>query len=189
MSSKYTFSENDHLYFVSFAVVNWVDAFTRREYKDIIVNSLKYCQQKKGLELYAWVVMTSHIHLIIGSATNTLSDIMRDMKKHTSSKIKDAIDSNFKESRKEWMMDLFRNAGKANSNNDNFQFWQQDNHPIQLITPKFTHQKLDYIHNNPVVEGIVDKPEDYLYSSARDYYGTGKGLLDIILIDPLIVTY
>ena len=80
MSSKYTFSENDHLYFVSFAVVNWVDAFTRREYKDIIVNSLKYCQQKKGLELYAWVVMTSHIHLIIGSATNTLSDIMRDMK-------------------------------------------------------------------------------------------------------------
>ena len=141
------------------------------------------------MELYAWVVMTSHIHLIIGSATNTLSDIMRDMKKHTSSKIKDAVDSNFKESRKEWMMDLFRNAGKANSNNDNFQFWQQDNHPIQLITPKFTHQKLDYIHNNPVVEGIVDKPEDYLYSSARDYYGTGKGLLDIILIDPLIVTY
>jgi hypothetical protein len=78
---------------------------------------------------------------------------------------------------------------KSNSNNDNFQFWQQDNHPVQLTTPKFTHQKLDYIHNNPVVAGYVDKPEEYSYSSARDYYGTGKGLLNIILIDPLLITY
>ena len=189
MGSKYTFSDNDHLYFVSFAVVDWVDVFTRKEYKNIIVNSLQFCQQNKGLELYAWVIMTNHIHLIIGSATNELSGIMRDMKKHTSLKLKDAMQSNPKESRKEWMIDLFRKAGKTNSNNDSFQFWQQDNHPIQLITPKFTHQKLDYIHNNPVVADYVDKPEEYLYSSAREYYGTGKGFLDIILIDPLIVTY
>jgi len=123
------------------------------------------------------------------SANNSLSDIMRDMKKHTSLKLKDAIESNPKESRKEWIIELFQKSGKANSNNNNFQFWQQDNHPIQLITPKFMHQKLDYIHNNPVVTGYVDKPEEYLYSSARDYYGTGKGLLNIILIDPLLITY
>jgi|SRR6266536_2395753 len=189
MSSKYKFSDNDHLYFTSFAVIEWVDVFTRIEYKDIIVKSLNYCQEKKGLELYAWVIMTNHIHLIIGSANNSLSDIMRDMKKHTSLKLKDAIENNPKESRKEWIIELFRKSGKANSNNNNFQFWQQDNHPIQLITPKFMHQKLDYIHNNPVVAGYVDKPEEYLYSSARDYYGTGKGLLNIILIDPLLITY
>ncbi len=139
--------------------------------------------------MYAWVIMTNHIHLIIGSAKNNLSDIMRDMKKHTSLQLKNAIMNNTYESRKEWMMELFYKAGKANSNNENFQFWQQDNHPIELKTPKFTHQKLDYIHNNPVVAGFVDKPEDYLYSSARDYYGTGKGLLNVIIIDPLIVTY
>ncbi len=189
MSSKYQFSNNDHLYFVSFAVVNWIDVFARKEYKNIIIKSIEYCQQSKGLELYAWIIMTNHIHLIIGSATNKLSDIMRDLKKHTSVKLKEAIIDNKNESRREWMMELFIKAGKANSNNDNFQFWQQDNHPIELITPKFTHQKLDYIHNNPVVAGIVEKPEDYLYSSARDYYGTGKGLLDIMLIDPLIITY
>src|SRR6266567_2489730 len=115
MSSKYKFSDKDHLYFTSFAVVGWVDVFTRTEYKDIIVKSLSYCQQKKGLELYAWVIMTNHIHLIIGSGNNSLSDIMRDMKKHTSLKLKDAIENNPKESRKEWMMDLFCKAGKANS--------------------------------------------------------------------------
>jgi putative transposase len=127
--------------------------------------------------------------LIIGSAKNSLSNIMRDMKKHTSLRMKDAIENNSKENRREWMMDLFCKAGKANSNNNDFQFWQQDNHPIQLITPKFTHQKLDYIHNNPVVAGFVDKPEEYLHSSARDYYGTSKGLPKVILIDPLLITY
>src|SRR5215471_13726205 len=104
MSNKYKFSDKDHLYFISFAVVEWIDVFTRVEYKDIIVNSLKYCQEKKGLELYGWIVMTNHVHLIIGSTKNSLSDIMRDMKKHTSLQMKDAIENNSKESRKEWMM-------------------------------------------------------------------------------------
>ena len=104
---------------VSFAVVQWIDVFTKVEYKEIIVNSLKYCQEKKGLELYAWVIMTNCVHLIIGSAKNSLSDTMRDMKKHTSLQMKDAIENNSKESRKEWMMDLFSKAGKINSNNNN----------------------------------------------------------------------
>jgi len=73
--------------------------------------------------------------MIVGSNKNKLEDIMRDMKRHTSEQLKIAVQSNPQESRKEWMMDLFGKAGKANSNNNNFQFWQQDNHPIQLITP------------------------------------------------------
>ncbi|HEX5152617.1 MAG TPA: hypothetical protein VFW07_14300 [Parafilimonas sp.] len=47
-------------------------------------------------------------------------------------------------------------------------------------------QKLDYIHGNPVKAGFVEKPEDYLYSSARNYYGM-KGLIDIDMLDPLII--
>ena len=189
MSSKYRIHENEALYFVSFAIVDWIDVFTRKAYKDILIKSLKYCQQHKGLELYAWVVMTNHVHLIAGASHNSLSNILRDMKKHTSLQLKNAIQQHPEESRREWMMDLFRKAGKSNSNNNNFQFWQQDNHPIELLTPKFIHQKLNYIHNNPVVAGWVDKPEDYLYSSARDYCGAGSGLLAIILLDPLTITY
>src|SRR5258706_2618784 len=158
MSSKYQFRDNSKLYFVSFAIVNWIDVFTRKEYKNIILNSLRHCQEKKGLELYAWVIMTNHVHLIIGSGTNLLSNIMRDFKRHTSLKLREAIETNSYESRREWMLELFEKAGKANNNNDRYQFWQQDNHPIELATPKIMHQKLDYIHNNPVVAGIVEKP-------------------------------
>ncbi len=72
-------------------------------------------------------------------------------------------------------------AGMANSNNINFQFWKQDNHPVEMRTLEMAHQKLDYIHYNPVEAGFVERPEEYLYSSARDYCGV-KGLLDIKLI-------
>jgi len=75
---------------------------------------------------------------------------------------------------------------KKNSQNLEFQLWQQDNHPIELFNPTILHQKLDYTHYNPVLAGIVEKPEDYLYSSARDYCGQ-QGLIEIILVDPLML--
>ena len=81
-----------------------------------------------------------------------------------------------------WMMER---AGKKNSQNSEFQQWQQDNHPIVLFDNKILHQKPDYIHNNPVLAGMVKKPEDYLYSSAGDYYGL-PGLIDILLVEPEI---
>jgi len=84
MSRKYKFLDQDKLYFVSFAVVNWIDLFIRTEYKNILPDSWRYCQQHKGLDLYAWCIMTSHVHMIIGSRGENMEDIMRDMKKHTS---------------------------------------------------------------------------------------------------------
>ena len=102
-----------------------------------------------------------------------------------SAALKEAIKQHPGESRKEWVLGMMEKAGKGNSQNTNFQLWQQDNHPIELFDRKILHQKLDYLHYNPVVTGIVEKPEDYLHSSARDYYGL-PGLIDIILVEPLI---
>jgi len=82
---------------------------------------------------------------------------------------------------------MMERAGKKNSNNAGFQFWQQDNHPLEISSQSMAWQKLEYIHNNPVEAGIVEKPEDYLYSSARDYNSL-KGMLDIILLDPITET-
>ena len=130
--------------------------------------------------------MSSHAHMILGSHGNNLSDIMRDMKRHTSVQLKEAIIKDPQESRREWMLSMMQKAGKENSHNLEFQLWQQDNHPIQLTTPAIAHQKLDYMHYNPVVSGIVEKPEDYLYSSARNYMGM-KGLIEVILLDPLLM--
>jgi len=181
MSRNYKFYDNERPYFVTFSVVNWIDAFTRREYKDILLDSFRYCMINKGMEIYAWVIMSNHVHLIMGSHQQLMSDILRDVKRHTSKKIVEAIANNTQESRKEWLLKLFQNAGRRNPNNENFQFWQQGNHPIELWSSHVIDQKLDYLHLNPVVAGWVDEPEHYLYSSARDYAGI-KGLLDIQML-------
>ena len=104
MSRKYKFHDNDKLYFISFATVNWIDVFIREEYMKIVLDSWKFCQEKKGLEIYGWCIMPSHVHMIIGSRKNKLEDIVRDMKKHTSLELKEAIKKNVSESRKEWMI-------------------------------------------------------------------------------------
>jgi putative transposase len=181
VSTKYKIRNQEKIYFVSFAVINWIDVFVRNDYKNIIIESLQYCQKNKGLEIYAWCIMTSHVHLIIGTVNNPMENILRDLKSFTSTKLRKAIEDNMQESRKEWMLWMMKRAGSKNSNNTDFQFWQQNNHPIELWDNYMMQQKLDYIHNNPVEAGFVDEPEFYLYSSARDYTDE-KGLLDIKLI-------
>ena len=104
MSRKYKFNDNKKFFFVSFAVVNWIDVFIRNEYRQIILDSLQYCQRNKGLDVYAWCIITSHVHLIIGSETNPLADIMRDFKSYTSRAIRLCLEEHGSESRKEWMM-------------------------------------------------------------------------------------
>jgi REP element-mobilizing transposase RayT len=182
MSTKYKIRNQEALHFISFATVEWIDVFTRPIYKEVIVESLKYCQQSKGLILYAWCLMTNHVHLIISTnGKNKQEDILRDFKKFTAKKCLELIESNDSESRKNWMLWIFKSAGKKNSNNIKYQFWRQDNHPIELDSNKLMDQKLEYIHNNPVEEGIVDVPEEYLYSSARNYAGR-PGLIQVELI-------
>jgi REP element-mobilizing transposase RayT len=124
--------------------------------------------------------MSNHVHLIIGSNNEALEDILRDMKKVTSKAIIKAIEENPQESRKEWMLWLFERAGRKNSNNAKFQFWQQHNQPEVLNNKYAVEQKLNYIHNNPVKAGFVDNPVNYPYSSAIDY-AEGKGLVKVIL--------
>lgn len=182
MSRKYKFRDNSKLYFVNFAVINWIDVFIRNEYKDVLLDSLQYCQQHKQLELYAWCLMTSHVHLIMGSRGNPMHNIMRDLKSYTSTQLRATIEHHQQESRKEWMLWMMERAGKKNPNNRDFQFWQQNNEPIELNTNVLLNNTLHYTHYNPVEAGFVSNPEDWIYSSARDYAGE-KGPLDIILLD------
>jgi putative transposase len=171
------------IHFITFAVVSWVDVFTRKEYCDVVLDSLRYCQEHKCLRLHCWCVMSNHLHLIASAENHDLSDILRDFKKFTSKKILSAIETNRRESRKEWMMEIFKKAGESNSRNKTYQFWRQDNHPEELYSSKFIFQKMNYTHNNPVRAGLVERPEHYLYSSARDYFHRKKcGLLDLIFL-------
>jgi len=181
MSRKYKFGDSSKLYFISFAVVYWIDLFIRKEYKDIVLESWRYCQKQKDLDIYGWCIMTSHIHMIIGSRGRPLDKIVGEMKSYTSRNFRQAIMENIQESRKEWLLDMMQRAGSNNSNNKDWQLWQQHNKPIEILNSDMFYQKLDYIHKNPVETGIVEKEEDYLYSSARDFYDK-KGLIELSYI-------
>ena len=89
------------IHFITFALVEWVDVFTRKAYCDIALDSLRFCQAEKGLVLHAWCLMTNHLHLIGSAKNEDLSDILRDFKKFTSKQIIEAIINNKQESRKD----------------------------------------------------------------------------------------
>jgi putative transposase len=170
-----------YLYYLTLTVVDWVDVFTRPAYKQVLLASIRYCQKEKGLEVYAWCLMTNHIHLIASAKEESrLSDVLRDFKKFTNKAIIQAIQQE-QESRRHWLLDRFAFAGTQDAKIKVFKFWQDGNEAKEIHTNAFLEQKLAYIHQNPVRAEIVSEPEDYLYSSARDYAG-GKGLLDIILL-------
>jgi REP element-mobilizing transposase RayT len=145
MGLKNKISEG-YTYFLTLTVVDWVAVFTRPCYKQILVDSLRYCQQAKGLAIYAWVLMSNHLHLL-ASATKegiSLSDILRGFKKFTSKKIVEAIEAE------------------------------------AVFSYSFFEQKLAYIHDNPVRAEIVEFPEEYLYSSARNY-ARKRSLLELVV--------
>lgn len=173
----------DYIYFLTLTVVDWVDVFTRPVYKQIIIDSLKHCQKVKGLEIYAWCLMTNHLHIIAGvkdGSDNTLSDILRDFKKFTNKRILAEIETGI-ESRRKWMLNQFEFAGRFNPKIQGYKFWQDGNEAKEIHTSDFLQQKVDYIHMNPVVAEMVDEPHYYKYSSAIDYSG-GKGLLDVVVV-------
>lgn len=169
MADAYRIKDQYKAYFITLTVIDWVDVFTRKEYKDILVDSLNFCIQQKGLQVYEFVIMSNHLHAIISSDKAPLSDIIRDLKKFTAKKIIEAIITG-NESRKEWMLKKFAFAGNRNSNNTHYQLWKQDYHAVELGRETMWKQRVDYIHYNPVRAGIVDNIEDYVYSSARFYY-------------------
>jgi len=167
MSRNYKFNNPSAAYFISFATVYWIEIFTRQIYFNAIVESINYSRKNKGMELYAYCIMPSHIHFIFRSAKGDPAGLMRDFKSFTSKNIISLIKNNSKESRKDWLLWMFERAGKKKGNK--YQFWQHHNHPIELWSSKVIKQKIDYIHRNPVETGFVTESEDWKYSSARNF--------------------
>ena len=169
MSRNYKFHNRTAAYFVSFATVYWIDVFTRQEYSKVLTDSIDYCRKEKGMEVFAYCFMPSHLHLIFRSSDEDPSGILRDFKKFTSKRVVKAIQENPQESRKEWLLWMFQRAAKKKGNVSKHQFWQHHNKPIELWSTKVIKQKIDYIHNNPVEAGFVTEPTQWKYSSARNF--------------------
>ena len=180
MTQGYQIKDQEAAYYLTLQVVEWADIFSRQIYRDIIIDSFRFCQQNKGLEIYAYVIMTNHIHLLAKTINANLSDVLRDLKRHTSKKIIETIDAT-DESRRKWLKMVFGYAARQHQRNNEYQVWTHENHAIEIYSNNLIEQKINYIHNNPVRAGIVEKAEDYLYSSARNY-SEKDSLIDICKI-------
>ena len=160
--------------------VDW--CFYPGKSKKVLIESLKYCQKEKGLEVYAYCIMTNHNHMIWkGAGEIGLAQIIRDFKKFTSKRILNIIEEEPESSRK-WMHNYFEDVCKHLKREQKYKVWKDGYHAEILYSRKFLLQKLHYIHNNPVKARIVDNPEHYLFSSARNYAGLDEEL-EIVLID------
>ena len=154
MSTGYQIRDQSALHYLTIQVVDWIDVFTRQAYRDVVLGSLKYCQHNKGLQVFGYVIMSNHIHLIANSPAGELSNTLRDFKKFTAKNIIESIVEG-NESRKEWMLNRFQFNAQRHSRNENYQLWTHENHALVIYSPQFAMEKLEYLHNNPVRAGFV----------------------------------
>lgn len=180
MSTNYRITDPSRPHFLTLTLVEWVDLFTREKYKQIIIDSLKFSIQNKGLVLYAYVIMSSHVHLIasVKNQNLDLTGIIRDLKRFTAREIYKQLKEDKPESRRKWLLGVFERQGELSSSNQKFKIWRHENHPVILDSNKIMDERLNYIHENPIRAGICYRAEDYVYSSASQYAGM-EGLLDV----------
>jgi REP element-mobilizing transposase RayT len=170
-------------YHLTFNIVDWTDIFVKPVFKRIIVESLNYFVERKGLTIYGWCLMTNHLHLIAQAQPGfNLSLLAHDFKKFTSKIILEDIEAE-PEVRRHWILKKFREVGRPLQRIDKFKVWQTGNNPvhISLENTDMLNENLELIHNMPVRDRIVSRPEDYLHCSARDYAGI-KGLVNIYML-------
>lgn len=179
MSRKYKFYNPEGIYFVSFATVFWIDVFIREIYFEKVTEALEYCRKNRGMKIYGYCIMPSHIHLLFKAEQSDPAELIRDLKHFTATSLIRLIKNNQQESRKEWLLWMFERAGKRSSKVTKYQFWQHHDQPIEIHSDKFFDEKLDYIHQNPVVSGFVSELQDWKYSSEKNYWQAIDPVLDI----------
>lgn len=181
--TKKDFLDHHACSYLTFNVVDWVDVFIRPGYKQVIADTLNYFISARALVVYAWCLMSNHLHLLTRNSEEGLGLIERDFKKITTIKILEAIDQE-SDLRRNWMLARFEQTSQSMKRLEKLQLWQSCTNPIYVDfkQPYRLKEKILHIHENPVRDRIVSQPEDYIFSSARDYIGK-KGLVNVTVID------
>lgn len=176
MRSRYKIVGNGNQYFITSTIVEWIPVFTEKIFCDIIIHSLTYCRQRKGLRLFAYVVMDNHIHLLASS--DKLSETIRDFKSYTAREIIRTAGEN----QRTWLLNQFEFYKKNHKKVCEYQVWQEGFHPQLIVNEDVFRQKVVYIHHNPVRRGLVEDAEHWVYSSAKNYL-SGEGCIEIDQIE------
>lgn len=178
--ARYKIIDDDGIYFTTHTVVEWLPIFREKKYFEIIVQSLKYCQDNKGLCIFGYVVMLTHFHLMAQTKEGvTFQDVMRDMKKFTSKQISNQLEKDGQG----LSLYVFKKAAEQEKGKRKYKVWQDEYHPQIIYTNNVCRQKLQYMHDNPVHKWFVRMPECWRYSSARNYILGDDSVLSIERIE------
>ncbi len=169
--SRYKITNPELPHFITLTVLHWIPVFTRQETVNILLESLKFLS-KDGLKVYVYVVLENHCHLVVQS--NAVDRDISRYKSYTAKQIiQYLVENNVKQ-----ILEQLAFYKKAHKDDRAYQFWQEGVHPELIQGDEMMRQKIDYIHQNPVKRGYVDKAEHWRYSSARDYLRQ-QGLLEV----------
>ena len=176
MRTRYRITDDSHPYFLTCTIIEWLPVFTRKPYFEIIIDSLKYCREQKGLKVFAYVVLDNHLHLVANG--ERLAETIKEFKSYTAQAIIKLATSEGKD----WLLNQFKYFKARHKKESQHQVWQEGFHPQLVISEEMLKQKVEYIHDNPVKAGLVERAEDWLYSSAKNYLGQG-GVLEVDVLD------
>lgn len=173
--SRYKIYDSDYPHFITSSIVEGYPIFSDPKAAEVLLNALKFLQGQRDTILYSYVIMENHIHLIVKS--DGLSKKIQTFKSWTARNIIEM----FKDNENYQQLFKLKKAKQRSHTGSVHQLWQQGFHPKQILGDEMMIQKIEYIHNNPVKRGFVDHPEDWRYSSARNYTGK-KSIIPITLL-------
>jgi len=173
MRSRYKTVEEDGIYFVTSTIIEWLPVFTSGRYFEIITRSLQFCREHKGLKIYAYVILENHFHLVASGPE--FSQTMSSLKKFTAREIIRQLN----EDKKQWLLNQFAYYKKRHKKGSAHQIWQEGFHPQSMMNDEVLAEKIEYIHHNPVRRGLVDLPEHWRYSSARNYLLNDHSIIEM----------
>ncbi len=164
-----------NFYYSTCTLTAWLPIFQNQSYFQIIMDSLKYCQANKGLFLIGYVIMPTHIHLITWNTPETsLSNIMRDFRQYTSKRVRELLEND----KRVQFINIFEKAA-SRLPKQQYKVWKDEYHPVALKSEKWLLEKLNYLHNNPVRKGFVERPEYWKYSSTQNWILDDNALITI----------
>jgi REP element-mobilizing transposase RayT len=171
--SRYRIANPEAPHFLTATVNHWLPVFTRPETVDIVLAAWRFLQRDSGFALYGYVILENHIHFIAASA-----DLGRDLRRFKSWTAREIV-AHLEARGAQRMLGLLALFKRRHKTESLHQVWEEGNHPQIIESEDVLRQKLEYIHMNPVKRGYVDHPEDWRYSSARNYAGR-PGLIEVV---------
>lgn len=170
--SRYKVVEEGKSYFLTSSAIHWLPLFAVPALAEIVIDSLNFLQQQRRITIHAWVLMETHLHMV--ATSQDMSGEMRKAKSYTARCIVDCL----KKDGPTFLLKQLQFFRKRHKDQQTYQVWQEGIYPKLILDERILEKTIRYVHYNPVKRGYVDKPEEWRYSSARDYSGK-EGLVDI----------